>query len=212
MSKALAAALFLAAFLPSAHARVVNAATTILIDAAEPAPLQKAASDLADDFQRVFGQRARIVRAQAEAGPSVIWIALNRNVPPAVTRPTGWEFFHIQTVPNGVALTGSDLRGAIYAVYQFSQQFLGVDPLYWWTDHAPKRLTEASIPDSFSLTEGPTWHFRGWFLNDEDLFTGWKPGHYRRHRDFAGTLGPHLRGDPAAKGRHGGSRDLDLSL
>jgi hypothetical protein len=77
---------------------------------------------------------------------------------------------------DGVALTGSDMRGAIFAVYQFSQQFLGVDPLYWWTDHTPLHRTDASVADGFSMTEGPAWHFRGWFLNDEDLFTGWKPG------------------------------------
>ncbi len=162
---------------PAAYAGVtVTASTTILIDTAEPGPLQKAASDLAADFQRVFGQRGRIVHNPAQAGTSVIWIALEKNLPPGVTRPSGWETLRIQALPNGVALTGSDTRGAIYAIYQFSQQFLGVDPLYWWTDHAPARRAEASLDDGFSLTEGPAWHFRGWFLNDEDLFTGWKPG------------------------------------
>lgn len=162
---------------PAAYARVtVTAATTILIDNAEPGPLQKAAADLAGDFQRVFGQRGRIVHSPSQAGASVIWIALDKPLPPGVTRPSGWETLRIQALSNGVALTGSDTRGAIYAVYQFSQQFLGVDPLYWWTDHAPARRTEAFVDDRFSLTQGPAWHFRGWFLNDEDLFTGWKPG------------------------------------
>jgi hypothetical protein len=170
-------ALVLLALLPSVSARVVvNSATTILIDAREPAPLQKAASDLADDFQRVFGQRARIVRTPAQAGSSSIRIALDGALPGKVQKPAGWENLRIQAIDGGVALTGSDLRGAIYAVYQFSQQFLGVDPLYFWTDHAPARRMEASVPDGFTLTEGPAWHFRGWFLNDEDLFTGWKPG------------------------------------
>ena len=186
MFKNFASAVFLFCALPAAYARVaVTPATTILIDSAEPAPLQRAASDLADDFQRVFGQRGRIVHNPAQTGASVIWIALEHNVPKGITRPAGWEFLRIQAVTNprsgspakdGVVLTGSDMRGAIYAVYQFSQQFLGVDPLYWWTDHAPQRRTEASLADGFSMTEGPTWHFRGWFLNDEDLFTGWKPG------------------------------------
>ena len=36
-------------------------------------------------------------------------------------------------------LTGSDLRGAIYAVYEFSRKFFGVDPLYFWTDLRPAR-------------------------------------------------------------------------
>src|SRR5579863_6468421 len=179
-------AFILLAFLPAAFGRVVvNAATTILIDTREPAPLQRAAADFADDFQRVFGQRAKIVHNPSESGASVIWITLEGLRPKQVDRPAGWERLHIQTVTSpgsgspardGVVLTGSDVRGAIYSVYQFSQQFLGIDPLYYWTDHTPAHLTEAGVPDGFSLTEGPAWHFRGWFLNDEDLFTGWKPG------------------------------------
>ncbi len=164
---------------------MVNAATTVMIDSREPEPLQKAAADLAADFERVFGQRAKIVHNPSESGAAVIWIALEQNIPRQVVRPSGWEKLHIQAVENpgsgstarnAVVLTGSDVRGAIYSIYQFSQQFLGVDPLYWWTDHAPPRRADAIVSDNFSLTDGPAFHFRGWFLNDEDLFTGWKPG------------------------------------
>lgn len=176
MSKILRFLPLLFTLAPLASARTITAATTILIDANEPAPLQRAASDLAGDFQRVFGQRGRIVRTPAQAGASTIQIALNAGLPSRAARPAGWENLRIQTQPNGVLLTGSDVRGAIYAVYQFSQQFFGVDPLYYWTDHNPARRTEAVVPDNFALTEGPVWRYRGWFLNDEDLFTGWKPG------------------------------------
>ena len=72
--------------LPAAYGRVVvNAATTILIDAREPAPLQKAAADLADDFQRVFGQRAKVVHSPgAPALPSSgsRWRALTQQSSP----------------------------------------------------------------------------------------------------------------------------------
>jgi hypothetical protein len=154
----------------------VNATTTLLIDPREPGPLQKAAADLASDLEKVFGRRPKIVHTAAEAGPSAICIALDQNAPKQVARPEGWETLHIQAIRGAVVLTGSDVRGAIYAVYQFSQQFLGVDPLYWWTDHEPARRTEVDVPDGFSLTQAPGFHYRGWFLNDEDLFTGWKPG------------------------------------
>ena len=94
-----AGCLLLLSVLPAYGRVAVTAATTILIDTGEPAPLQKAASDLADDFQRVFGQRAKIVHNPAQTGASVIWIALEKNVPKQVTRPTGWEFLHIQAGP-----------------------------------------------------------------------------------------------------------------
>jgi hypothetical protein len=69
------------------------------------------------------------------------------------------------------------MRGTIYAVYQFSQQFLGVDPLYWWTDHEPARKTQVLVPSELNEVQGPpTFRYRGWFTNDEDLLTGWKPG------------------------------------
>jgi hypothetical protein len=29
-----------------------------------------------------------------------------------------------------VCLTGADMRGTIYAIYEFSQKYLGVDPMY----------------------------------------------------------------------------------
>src|SRR5215472_11966606 len=176
MRKSLKLLLCLAGAASCASGATVNANTTSLVDSREPGPLQKAAADLAADFGRVFGRPARIVGNQREASASVIWIALNQTLPPSAQRPSGWETLHIQAAGNTVVLTGSDLRGAIYAVYQFSQQFLGVDPLYWWTDHMPQRRTEVVIAGNFTLTSAPIFHFRGWFLNDEDLFSGWMPG------------------------------------
>jgi len=185
--RTVSAALFLACLLPAAAYAgvVVNAQTTLLIDSREPEPLQKAAVDLAADFNKVFGQRPKAVHDPNQASGTVIWIALDHNVPKPVERPSGWERLRIQVVKNpglgsaaseAVVLTGSDVRGAIYSIYQFSQQFLGVDPLYWWTDHSPRHRTEVELSDGFSLADSPTFHYRGWFLNDEDLLTGWKPG------------------------------------
>jgi len=122
----------------------INAATTIVIDAREPGPLQKAASDVASDFEKVFGRRPGIVRSSAEAGPVNIWIGANYRPLRNTSRPAGWETLSIHVVhgprASGIELTGSDVRGAIYAIYQFTQQFFGVDPLYWWTDHKPRRV------------------------------------------------------------------------
>ena len=163
---------------------VVTASTPIVIDANEPGPLQKAATDLSMDFERVFGRRGAIVHVPPAAGQAAIWIAFDHTGPSGVERPTGWEALRLQTTrreggtgaPDTVVLTGSDLRGAMYAVYQFSQQFLGVDPLYWWTDHAPTRRTRVAVGADVALTSSPVFRHRGWFINDEDLLTGWTPG------------------------------------
>jgi hypothetical protein len=65
----------------------------------------------------------------------------------------------------------------MYAVYEFSQEFLGVDPLYYWTDHEPVKKPSVEIPASLNKQfPAPVFKYRGFFINDEDLLTGWAPG------------------------------------
>jgi hypothetical protein len=72
------------------------------------------------------------------------------------------------------------MRGTIYAIYQFSEQYLGIDPLYYWTDHDPARRTSLTLPASLQQTfAAPVFKYRGFFINDEDLLTGWAPGEMR---------------------------------
>jgi hypothetical protein len=164
----------------------INSSTTLLIDRNEPGPIQKAARDLASDMEKVFGARVQVVNRPADAKATTVWIGLKGELPKSIERPSGWEILTLRAVRNplpaspirqAIVLTGSDERGTIYAIYQFSQEFLGVDPLYWWTDHAPERRTQVLVPSSLKETQGPpTFRYRGWFTNDEDLLTGWKPG------------------------------------
>ncbi len=175
-----------ALFTPLASARVlVDARTTIFVDAHEPLPIQKAVNDLASDWKAVFGKPARIVNDPASVSGTTLWVAFSGPLPNGVTRPSGWERLLIQNVSrpsaparasDAIVLTGSDMRGAIYAIYQFSQQFLGIDPLYWWTDHQPEHRSRIELPSELHASAAPRFRYRGWFLNDEDLFTGWTPG------------------------------------
>jgi glycosyl hydrolase family 115 (putative glucuronidase) len=76
-----------------------------------------------------------------------------------------------------VVLTGPDLRGTMYAIYQFSQDYLGVDPMYYWTDSQPARRASIEIPENLAHNfPAPLFKYRGFFINDEDLLTGWAPG------------------------------------
>ena len=163
----------------------INANTSVFISPNEPGPVQKAAQDLAGDMQKVFGSPVQIIHDSEKVHATTIWISSGDGLPAGVVKPSGWEELHIQAVNHpgagaaafhAVVLTGSDMRGTIFAIYQFSQQFLGVDPLYWWTDHQPRRRTTVSLSDSLSETQGPTFKYRGFFINDEDLLTGWAPG------------------------------------
>jgi hypothetical protein len=148
--------------------------TSIVLDLGEPPPVRKAVADLATDFAKVFGERGA---PQGRTGTRIV-IALNHNLPAGVARPNAPESFRIvANAPNTVVLTGADTRGTIYAIYEFSRRFLGVDPLYFWTDHDPPRRNEIRIPANTDIQSGtPAFRYRGWFINDEDLLTGWKPG------------------------------------
>lgn len=171
----------------SAQPLALDSSVTILVDGAEPAPVRLAAEDLAGDLERVFGAKPSLVNRAADAGPTTILIGhkselINRLDP---TPLPNTESFSISTATahwtkraptRVVLLKGADLRGTIYAVYQFSEEFLGTDPMYYWTDQEPVRRTRIEIPGSLHKTyPAPVFQYRGFFVNDEDLLTGWAP-------------------------------------
>jgi Glycosyl hydrolase family 115/Glycosyl hydrolase family 67 N-terminus len=156
---------------------------TILVSGDEPGPVQLAVADLASDFEKVLGRRPNIVTRMEDAGPETILVGEVDKLPSAM-RPKGLtapESFSIAADMNRrghvVVLSGADMRGTLYAIYQFSQEHLGIDPMYYWTDHVPEHRSQISIPSSLAETfPAPVFKYRGFFINDEDLLTGWAPG------------------------------------
>ena len=112
-----------------------------------------------------------------------------------------------------VCLTGADMRGTIYAIYQFSQTVLGVDPMYLWTDKQPEKRSSITLPADFAQgVSKPVFKYRGFFPNDEDLLTGWIPGAKGERTGISlKRVGQHLRDDSAAEGQHDRAGDMDLS-
>jgi hypothetical protein len=169
---------------------VIDSKVTIVESADTPGPIQKATEDLRNDFEKVLGAKPRIVASQADGGPITIMIGEASALPDAL-RPAGLtdpESFSISVIkadasaktPTTVLLTGADLRGTMYAIYQFSQEYLGVDPMYYWTDLVPARRTSIAVPASLQHSyPAPLFKYRGFFLNDEDLLTGWAPGEFK---------------------------------
>ncbi len=79
---------------------------------------------------------------------------------------------------------GTDRRGTMWGIYDFCEKQLGVDPLYFWTDHEPLPRNELEI-DPFRDMDGPkTFTYRGVFINDEDLLTEWKDNGGQRYADY----------------------------
>jgi hypothetical protein len=152
----------------------------------------EAARDLASDFEKVLAKKPNIISHTQNAAPVVIWIGEKSKLPEDL-RPQGLqepESFSISVVRSEeksqprkvVLLAGADIRGTIYSVYQFSEEYLGVDPLYYWTDQEPVRRTQIELPASLSKQfPKPVFKYRGLFINDEDLLTGWAPGETKDH-------------------------------
>ena len=161
----------------------LDSAITIFEPLDDPAPVHQAVEDLAADFQRVIGTRPKIVNASADAGAVTIWVAEQAKLPEGVRQGlTAPESFSISVHVDDsnrsqVILSGADMRGTIYAIYEFSQEFLGIDPLYYWTDHEPAHRASIPVPRSLNKSfPAPVFKYRGLFINDEDLLTGWAPG------------------------------------
>ncbi|HTW57683.1 MAG TPA: glycosyl hydrolase 115 family protein [Terriglobales bacterium] len=150
--------------------------------------MRRAIQNLADDFQAVMGRQPAIVDQMEDAGSTAILVGEQSKIPEPL-RPaslTGPESFSIsvqmanwgkQRPARVVVLCGADMRGTIYAIYQFSEKYLGIDPMYYWTDRQPLRRPSIRIPASLDQRfPPPLFKYRGFFINDEDLLTGWAPG------------------------------------
>lgn len=158
---------------------VVDARVRIVVDADEPQAVKTAANDLANDCAKVFGVKPRVEEQASGVADTTIVIGEAEKLP-AEERPSGLhdpESFSIAVKGRAVVLSGADMRGTIYAIYEFSQEYLGVDPLYYWTDHEPERRARVVLSAGLEkVFPAPVFRYRGFFINDEDLLTGWAPG------------------------------------
>jgi hypothetical protein len=160
------------------EAMVLTVDTPWVVSPDEPEAMLRAIEDVKADWYKVMGRKPVIVSNPPKSwtGPIIYlgrkgtwWDDL------AVKTEAGPECFVLKAqkdVAGRPALvgTGSDLRGAIYAAYALSEEILGVDPWYYWVDKEPAYRGKIEVPEGFSKSFGPpTFRYRGWFINDEDL-------------------------------------------
>ena len=163
---------------------------TVLVPPSEPECVRLAAQDLVRDVQKITGKTLRI----ADAGGTVVLASLNRPESAALLEKLApgfadglkgkWEAYRVETVGDRLLIAGSDERGTMFGLYAFIEKYLGVDPLYYWASRPPQRRATLAW-ESVTLSSGePTFRFRGWFINDEDLLTDWKDGGGKRQIDY----------------------------
>jgi len=148
-----------------------------------------ASANLAKDFERVTGE---LPPAKSERKIVV-------RIDPALKGKR--ETYVMKVTPDSLVISGSDRRGAVYGIYELSEQ-IGVSPWYDWLD-APLPRHETLAIDSGEYTNGePAVRYRGIFLNDEaPCLTGWVKNTYgtdfgdHRFYERVGELILRLRGN-----------------
>jgi hypothetical protein len=169
---------------------VLTADTPWIVAADQPEPVARALEDVKSDWYKVLGHLPVVLSEPPASwtGPVVYlgklgagWKELVKN-PPA-----GAESFLLcaQRDAGGrraIVATGADTRGTIYAAYALSEELLGVDPWYYWVDKDPAYRGRIEVPARLERRFGkPTFQYRGWFINDEDLLGGYAPDPLREN-------------------------------
>jgi hypothetical protein len=167
---------------------VLDGTVTIVCSDQNPQAVHEAVNDLASDLEKVFGKRPRVANTVEKAGGTVLLVGEYKELPQAMrpVAPADAESSSIaiaQAAPGApanarrIVLAGPDMRGTIYAIYDFAEDYLGVDPMYFWTGKEPVKHDRIEIPGTLQRSyPAPVFKYRGFFLNDEDLLTGWAPG------------------------------------
>lgn len=155
----------------------------ILLDSKAPEPLKLAVRSLVRDFGKVTGGEPHVVNSREEAAGQSTLVVLDKSANPNdsvwkhLPPLDGFESHRVFADPkqNAVYLAGADMRGTIYAIYTFSEKFLGVPPLWYFCTWVPKKMDEISVPDDTDLFfKSPQIRYRAWFPNDTDMFSPWR--------------------------------------
>lgn len=159
--------------------------------------IRYALEDMQSDILKISGQKAKIYTSlptEHETGvlvagsvknPAFKELLISRNIEFSDLE-NNWEKYMIKTYGannENMVICGSDERGTMWGIYDFCENQLGVDPMYYWTDSEPLHREELVIPQADVCGQPDTYKFRGWFINDEDLLMFWKKGG-TRHIDY----------------------------
>ena len=154
----------------------------IVTPSGTPEPLTLAAKSLARDFGKVIRWIPDVDSVMVNDGRTINIIAIDaadaKNIDSLTLKPLdGFESHRIYTDEKNrnIYLLGKDMRGAIYAVYTFSEDFLGVPPLWYFCDWKPEFTPAVEVAADYdNFVKSPQVRFRAWFPNDEDLVDPWR--------------------------------------
>ncbi len=91
------------------------------------------------------------------------------------------EDFKIHFSGNKIYISADSYLGTMWGIYTFCERALGVDPCYLFSDLEISKKPELHCSEEDIVSKRDGFAFRGIFINDEDLLTGWKKPAGLRH-------------------------------
>ena len=178
----------------------------ICIDAADYKVVDITANMLADDIERVTGQRPALQKSPKPLSKGTCVVAgtlgrsrlidgLMKSLKIDVSHIKGkWESYIVTTARNPknqtplLIIIGSDRRGTAFGLTSLSEA-IGVSPWYWWADVTPEHKKALYVEPGLFCQSEPSVQYRGIFINDE-RFGGWARWAEQNFDKETGNVGP----------------------
>lgn len=131
-----------------------------------------AVEDLRRDFERVSSGcvKPRIIDEESDC-----CIVIEDNTTENC-EPIKDEGFIIKSEGNKIRIMADGYLGSMWGIYTFCEKYLGVAPCYLFNDMEIEKVDSLTVPSIHIEDKPKSYGFRGVFINDEDLLTGWKDG------------------------------------
>lgn len=169
-----------------------NQVTSIFIADNTDSLIVWAVNELADDIRDITGKRPEIIKANTFSQRGIYIGEAGNNLfqSKSVSKElkNQWEKFSIKKEKDNLLITGSDVRGTVYAIFEIAER-LGISPWKWWADVNPikKQRLSLKLPQN-RIVSSPSVQYRGIFLNDEDW--GLEPWAAKTFEPEVGNIGP----------------------
>lgn len=168
----------------------------IVMSEFEPEPLKRAVEDLKRDFLRVMSSSVKM-SAEIHNDKNLQIVIVNEHSHALSvdynklkkTEVAESHRVYADKNDNIIYLHGNDMRGTIYAIYTFSEQVLGVPPLWFWSSWKPVKKKNIHIASDLDIYfASPQVKYRAWFPNDQDLITPWRKLHEENNTAWLETM------------------------
>ncbi len=130
----------------------------------------------------VCALRRDIINTCLETGEMGLTIRLSRfedtkdqNNSESATYDCTSEMFTVKRAADELVVSAQGDLGLIYGIYHISRKFLNVQNFWFWNEQELVKEKEHMVPEDYHYESEPAKvRFRGWFINDEVLFDGWR--------------------------------------